>query len=105
MIKIKTDWYCLIHKTKDEIRFEKNMLRIILEDNLDDILPMITDKDREVVLNYASDIKKIIKRKSAEIILSSTLIRSVARDRKEAAQLLQSSKLSNRYCKKCEGAS
>ena len=94
MIKIKTDWYCLIHKTKDEIRFEKNMLRIILEDNLDDILPMITDKDREVVLNYASDIKKIIKRKSAEIILSSTLIRSVAKDRKEAAQLLQSSKLS-----------
>jgi RNA ligase len=37
MIKIKSDWYLALHRTLDRVRFEKDVLAIVLNNSLDDI--------------------------------------------------------------------
>lgn len=52
MIKIKSEWYVAIHKTKENILFEKNVIKLILEDKLDDILPNLSNSDVDRLLSY-----------------------------------------------------
>jgi len=40
-VKIKADEYCLRHRTLDELRFEKDILKMVLTGVLDDVLPMV----------------------------------------------------------------
>lgn len=51
-VKIKNDWYCLIHKTKDELQFEKDVLRLCVTNAIDDIIPHLDSFDRERLENY-----------------------------------------------------
>ena len=37
MVKIKSDWYLALHRTLDRVRFEKDVLAIVLNNSLDDI--------------------------------------------------------------------
>lgn len=41
MLKVKNDWYVRIHKTLDAIRFDKNIIDLIINENLDDVLPKL----------------------------------------------------------------
>lgn len=52
MLKIKNDWYVRIHKTKDLIRTERNIADIIVNEQLDDILPLLDATDLEIVRAY-----------------------------------------------------
>lgn len=52
MVKIKADWYVALHRTKDEIREEKNVLQLVLEEKIDDLLPLLDPNDREKVREY-----------------------------------------------------
>ena len=45
MVKIKGDWYVQIHKAKDQIGREKNLIAMILDDNLDDVKPFLLQDD------------------------------------------------------------
>ena len=45
MIKVKADDYVLRHKSKDQISQEKNVLQTILEDSVDDLVPLLTPED------------------------------------------------------------
>lgn len=45
MIKIKTEWYALRHKSRDLITREKDILKIIFNKELDDIKPYLTIED------------------------------------------------------------
>jgi RNA ligase len=45
MVKIKADQYVLRHKTKDSISQEKNVISIILNDDVDDLIPLLTPED------------------------------------------------------------
>jgi len=47
MVKVKADDYVLRHKTKDSISQEKNVLQIILDDSVDDLVPLLTPEDAE----------------------------------------------------------
>jgi RNA ligase len=49
MVKVKTDDYVLRHKSKDAINQEKNVLQIILEDAVDDLVPLLTPEDAQRV--------------------------------------------------------
>ena len=49
MLKCKNDWYCLLHKTKDIIRTNRHVLNIILDNKLDDILPLLDANDVKIV--------------------------------------------------------
>jgi len=52
MIKIKNDWYVRIHKTKDLIRSDRNIADIIVNEQLDDVLPLLDATDLATVRAY-----------------------------------------------------
>jgi RNA ligase len=41
MLKIKNDWYVRIHKTIDRVRFDRNIVDLIINENVDDVIPML----------------------------------------------------------------
>lgn len=55
MCKLKADWYVKIHNTFDTLRFEKNVIDILLNDLLDDILPLVTDETKKALIDYNND--------------------------------------------------
>lgn len=46
MVKIKADWYVRIHKVKDDLLFEKNVIDLIVNENIDDAKPFMLEDDR-----------------------------------------------------------
>jgi len=45
MIKIKADQYVLLHRTKDQIRLEKNLVDVLINDQADDLRPLLDSVD------------------------------------------------------------
>lgn len=52
MVKIKADDYVLRHKSKDAINQEKNVLQTILDDSVDDLIPLLTPEDADRVCKF-----------------------------------------------------
>lgn len=52
MVKVKADDYVLRHKTKDQISQEKNVLQTILDDSVDDLIPLLTPEDAERLKSF-----------------------------------------------------
>jgi len=52
MVKIKCDDYVLRHKSKDSISQEKNVLQTILEDSVDDLVPLLTPEDADRIQRF-----------------------------------------------------
>lgn len=50
--KAKNDWYVRIHKTKDLIRSDRNIADIIVNEQLDDVLPLLDATDLQIVRDY-----------------------------------------------------
>jgi T4 RnlA family RNA ligase len=47
MAKVKCDWYCQIHKAKDALTQDRNIVEMILDCNIDDLKPHLPVEDRE----------------------------------------------------------
>jgi RNA ligase len=47
MVKVKSEDYVLRHKTKDQINQEKNVIAVILDDVVDDLIPLLTPEDAD----------------------------------------------------------
>jgi RNA ligase len=47
MVKVKSADYVLRHKTKDAINQEKNVLQCLLNDSVDDLVPLLTPEDAD----------------------------------------------------------
>ena len=45
MVKVKADEYILRHRSKEQINSEKNVIQIILNDSVDDMIPLLTEND------------------------------------------------------------
>jgi RNA ligase len=41
MLKVKNDWYVRIHKTIDRITFDRNIVDLIINEEIDDVIPML----------------------------------------------------------------
>jgi RNA ligase len=41
MVKVKNDWYVRIHKTLDRIVFDRNIVNLIINEEVDDVIPML----------------------------------------------------------------
>lgn len=52
MVKIKGDWYVRIHKVKDSIAREKNIIDLIVNEKIDDAKAFMLDSDRERVEDF-----------------------------------------------------
>jgi RNA ligase len=56
MVKAKGEDYVLKHRAKESILQEKNVLALILREQLDDVLPLLEDSDRASVERYRDDV-------------------------------------------------
>lgn len=52
MLKVKGDWYVRIHKTKDNLTHEKNVIEMIVNEKADDIKALMLDEDRKRFENF-----------------------------------------------------
>lgn len=52
MCKIKNDWYVRIHKTIDRIRFDRNIVDIIINECIDDVVPMLPQEQVQRIRKF-----------------------------------------------------
>ena len=55
MLKIKGDWYVRIHKTKDNLLWEKNLIELMINERLDDTKPYMLDDDIRRVEQFETE--------------------------------------------------
>jgi RNA ligase len=55
MLKIKGDWYVRIHKTKDNLVHEKNVVDLLVTEKMDDAKSFMLDDDRRRVDQFETD--------------------------------------------------
>lgn len=85
MIKIKGSWYLQLHRALDRVRFEKDVLAIVLDNSLDDIRPvLIPDALREIEA-YNSAVWQGISKTAHDILELITQARAASADRKTYA--------------------
>lgn len=51
-IKVKGAWYVQIHKAKDAILKERNVVDMIINEKLDDVMAMLPEEDRVELVKY-----------------------------------------------------
>ena len=54
MIKLKCDWYVQIHKAKEKILQDRNIVELILDDKLDDVKAHLPQEDRDRLTQFES---------------------------------------------------
>lgn len=57
-LKMKGDDYVLKHKSKDATSLEKNVLAMVINDALDDVLPLLDPEYRTKVEDYAAEVRE-----------------------------------------------
>ncbi len=69
MAKIKADDYVLRHKCKESLSQEKNVISIIIDDSVDDIVPLLekSESDRERLFQFEKDFWREIYKFEAKI--------------------------------------
>jgi RNA ligase len=55
MLKIKGEWYLRIHKTKDNLTHEKNVVELLITDKMDDAKAFMMKEDRERVETFETE--------------------------------------------------
>ena len=55
MLKVKGDWYVRIHKTKDNLIWEKNLIELLVNEKLDDTKPYMLEEDLKRVEAFETD--------------------------------------------------
>lgn len=53
--KIKCDEYCMYHKAKEDINFEKNIVSILVNNQADDFKPLLSKEDRALFDKFEAD--------------------------------------------------
>ena len=61
MVKIKSDWYVRIHKVKSLLGQERDVVSLILNNQLDDMLPVLPKEDVEKIEKFQSSLMLRIK--------------------------------------------
>jgi len=63
MIKLKCDWYVQIHKAKEAILQDRNIVELILDEKLDDVKAHLPAEDRDRLTQFESNINFDIARR------------------------------------------
>jgi RNA ligase len=103
-VKIKAEDYCLKHKALDGLKFEKDVLKIILTGGLDDVLPLVTDDIKDRLVNYRESVltNLIGHQKAMEELFEALKVVTV---KKEFAELVKSSPYRHGLFKMFDGKS
>lgn len=56
MVKVKGAWYLQLHKMLDLLRNEKELIRLILEERLDDVMGVVKEEDRQKIERFENQL-------------------------------------------------
>lgn len=59
-IKVKSDKYVMLHRARSDIVCEKNVLKVVLENKVDDLLQILPEKDADRLREYSRGVWKNI---------------------------------------------
>lgn len=102
-VKIKAEDYCLKHKALDGLRFEKDVLALILRNEIDDVLSLVDDKTRDRIEKYQKSVLGSIAEHDGLMKSAAAKYMSQATDRAEFAALAKTSAYSVGLFKLYEG--
>jgi T4 RnlA family RNA ligase len=69
MVKLKCDWYVQIHKAKEKILQDRNIVEIILDEKLDDVKAHLPAEDRDRLTQFESEINRAIRPLALSIVV------------------------------------
>jgi len=67
MIKLKGEWYSLLHRTLDHLHHEKDVIRLILDEKLDDVKPFLPEDLVKASEDFAKSIFLGIKKMASDL--------------------------------------
>lgn len=85
MLKLKCHWYIQIHKAKEAILQDRNIVELILEEHLDDVKAHLPAEDRDRLTQFESDINKAINISVSDIRIELDSLLRMGIDRKTFA--------------------
>jgi T4 RnlA family RNA ligase len=91
MYKVKGLWYCQIHKTKELLQFEKDVLALVASDRLDDAKAFMDEGDKASVESYYEAYEAAVAAAGAKLFSTLDGLRvAAAGDRKAFAESVKS---------------
>ena len=85
MLKLKCHWYLQIHKAKEAILQDRNIVELILEENLDDVKAHLPAEDRDRLTQFENDFNSNVTARAKDICLIMNDILRDGMDRKTFA--------------------
>jgi RNA ligase len=85
MLKLKCHWYLQIHKAKEAILQDRNIVELILDEALDDVKAHLPQEDRDRLSRFEDNFNRAVLIKSAEIMQLMYQLRDSGIDRKAFA--------------------
>lgn len=86
MVKVKGDWYVRIHKVKDSLSQEKNIIDLLVNDKIDDIKPHMLEPDKIQLERFESAFWNGINNQVESYQRYFSMVNSSGLDRKAYAQ-------------------
>lgn len=85
MLKLKCHWYLQIHKAKEAILQDRNIIELILDEGLDDVKAHLPQEDRDRLSQFEDNFNRAVLIKSAGIMQMMYQLRDSGIDRKAFA--------------------
>ncbi len=85
MLKLKCDWYVQIHKAKEKILQDRNIVELILDDKLDDVKAHLPQEDRDRLTQFENTFNLRLADKLADFANELNWIHEDSIDRKTFA--------------------
>lgn len=85
-LKIKADEYVRIHKMLDRVRFDRNIVDLIINENIDDVIPIMPEHEKTRIREFETQFWKIFKVKEDYLLGIGDITKQVYdNDRKKIA--------------------
>ena len=68
MLKVKNDWYVRIHKTLERIVFDRNIVNLIINEEVDDVVPMLPTAQADRVREFENRFWRAFKQKENRLL-------------------------------------
>lgn len=82
-VKVKSDWYVKIHRAKDSLSREKDVIQLILDEKIDDLKPHLLEQDLEMLNVFETNFWQGIQENKEKILQEFIRMRDLANgDRK-----------------------
>lgn len=85
MVKLKCHWYLQIHRAKEAILQDRNIVELILDERLDDVKAHLPAEDRDRLTKFENDFNLVISKIVAKIFAEHLALRISFMDRKTFA--------------------